>query len=72
MNRYPGDVGRDAVEMLIELLDLYRADVLVGSEQADDALDHAAYALHRAGVLDDLIRRQSQGHNLTTSQLNSV
>ncbi len=59
IDRFPPDAVHEAVSTLIELHDLWRADVLVGSEIADDALDVAAYALYRAGVLDDLVRRVS-------------
>jgi hypothetical protein len=55
IDRFPPDAAHEAVSTLIEL-----ADVLVGSEIADDALDVAAYALYRSGVLDDLVRRVSR------------
>jgi hypothetical protein len=60
IDRFPPDAAHEAVSTLIELHDLWKADVLVGSEIADDALDVAAYALYRSGVLDDLVRRVSQ------------
>jgi hypothetical protein len=57
---FPPDAAREAVSTLIELHDLWKADVLVGSEIADSALDDAAYALYRSGLLDDLVRRVSR------------
>jgi hypothetical protein len=60
IDRFPPDAAHEAVSTLIELHDLWKADVLVGNEIADDALDVAAYALYRSGVLDDLVRRVSR------------
>jgi hypothetical protein len=60
INRFPPDAAREAASTLIELNDLWKADVLVGSEIADNALDEAAYDLYRSGVLDDLLRRVSR------------
>lgn len=57
INRFPPDAAREAADTLAELLELWKANVIVGSEIADCALDIAAFELHRAGVLDDLIRR---------------
>jgi hypothetical protein len=57
---YPPDDAKEAVELLSTLKWLYEADVLVGSELADDALDDAAFALWKSGLLDDVIRRASK------------
>jgi hypothetical protein len=60
IDRFPPDAAREAASTLTELHDLWKADVLIGSEIADSALDDAAYALYRSGVLDDLVRRVSR------------
>jgi hypothetical protein len=58
--REPGDPQEDAkeaVEILSMLRWLYEAEVPVGSELADDALDDVAHALWKSGLLDILITR---------------
>jgi hypothetical protein len=60
IDRFPPDAAREAASTLRELHDLWKADVLVGREIADSALDEAAYAMYRSGVLDDLVRRVSR------------
>ncbi len=60
IDRFPPDAAREAASTLTELHDLWKAEVLVGSETTDSALDVAAYALYRAGALDDLLRRVSR------------
>jgi hypothetical protein len=54
---FPPDDAKEAVELLATLKWLHEADVPVGSELADTALDNAAYELHRSGLLDILITR---------------
>jgi hypothetical protein len=39
---------------------LREADVMVGSELADDALTDAAHALRKCGLLDELVTRASK------------
>jgi hypothetical protein len=61
--REPGDPledAKEAIEILKMLRWLKEADVMVGSELADDALDHVAHILWRDGILDDLITRASR------------
>jgi len=53
----PPDAAREAAATLAEWHELWKADVLVGSEIADSALDVATFVLYRGGVLDDLLRR---------------
>jgi hypothetical protein len=58
--REPGDPQEDAkeaVEILSRLRWLSEAEVPVGSELADDALDDVAHALWKSGLLDILITR---------------
>lgn len=57
---YPPEDAKEAVEILTMLKWLCDADVMVGSELADTALDNAAIALWRAGLLDDLVTRASR------------
>jgi hypothetical protein len=57
---FPPDDAKEAVKILTMLKDLYEANVIVGSELADDALDDAAHALWKCGLLDDLITRASR------------
>lgn len=57
---FPPEDAKEAVEILTALKGLYEADVLVGSELADDALDDAAHMLWKSGLLDDLITRASK------------
>jgi hypothetical protein len=60
IDRFPPDAAREAASTLTKLHDLWKANVFVGSEIAYSALDVAAFALYRAGVLDDLVRRVSR------------
>jgi hypothetical protein len=57
---YPPEDAKEAVEILSMLKWLRDADVMVGSELADDALDNAAHALWKSGLLDDLVTRASK------------
>ena len=45
MDRFPRNVGIEAAEMLVDRFELYKANVFVGSELADDALDRVASSL---------------------------
>jgi hypothetical protein len=55
---YPKDEAAEAVETLASLRWLYEQDGdPVGSELADEALDDAALALWKSGLLDILITR---------------
>jgi hypothetical protein len=58
--RYPPEDAKEAVEILTTLRWLYEPDVIVGSELADNALDDAAHALWKSGLLDDLITRAAK------------
>jgi hypothetical protein len=54
---YPPEDAKEAVDILTTLKWLSEADVMVGSELADKALDDAALLLWKAGFMDDLISR---------------
>jgi hypothetical protein len=58
---YPRDEAAEAIETLSSLRWLYEQDGdPVGSELADVALDDAALALWRSGLLDELVTRASK------------
>jgi hypothetical protein len=57
---FPPDDAKEAVEILTMLKWLREADVMVGSELADDALTDAAHALWKCGLLDELVTRASK------------
>jgi hypothetical protein len=63
---YPPEDAKEAVEILTTLKWLFEADVMVGSELADNALDDAAHALWKSGLLDDLITRASKLYRPST------
>jgi hypothetical protein len=59
---YPPEDAKEAVDILTTLKWLSEADIMVGSELADAALDDAALALWKCGLLDDLVTRASKFH----------
>ena len=59
---YPPEDAKEAVDILTTLKWLADADVMVGSELADKALDDATLLLWKSGLMDDLITRAAKLH----------
>jgi hypothetical protein len=60
MPDYPTDEATEAVDLLASLQWLYIDGDPVGSELADDALDHAADLLLKYDLLDVLVTRAAK------------